>query len=440
MNLTFDQKEIYDGVLRNVENDSKGFYTLTGPAGVGKTYLTARIIKELLDGKIEIAVTSTTHKSSIVLSKMLESINITLPIKTIHSFLYLLLSEDYKSGTYKLIKQRKTPKKVRMLIVDEASMISFGVWKHLRNYANRYECQILMIGDKYQLPPTDDNGTGFSIFNQKVDHQYILNKILRQSANNPIIKMAKSIRDVIEEGNCSRARLKKILNSSHNGKTINIIHSSPSFRRCIDKAEFKPNKQVFCSHTNILTNSYGSRIHKRIKGSDYLYPGDILVSQKPLIDDKKTIIENSTELKVISCKLVERNFLGNMFNIWDCQVSFCDVGNDDKSTTSKSSADMLVPVLIIDPSSAKLYSSTVSNLRSTRRFDLFFSFTERFLTVKYIYSSTIHKLQGSTIEKHVYIDLSHQLANTYSKLDNEELFRLVYVAITRTRNKVSIFF
>jgi ATP-dependent exoDNAse (exonuclease V) alpha subunit len=70
-----------------------------------------------------------------------------------------------------------------------------------------------------------------------------------------------------------------------------------------------------------------------------------------------------------------------------------------------------------------------------KMWEKFYSIKELFADVKYIYASTIHKLQGSTYES-VYIDFYN--LNFLKKLPKEEFYRLFYVAITRASKDVKI--
>ena len=59
-----------------------------------------------------------------------------------------------------------------------------------------------------------------------------------------------------------------------------------------------------------------------------------------------------------------------------------------------------------------------------------------FANVQYIYSSTIHKLQGSTYET-CYVNVYDLITNDFMSLD--EKYRLLYVAITRASKDIKIF-
>ena len=103
--LNADQKEAADQIFHFLSSDDKEF-SLTGPAGTGKTYLMKYIMTDLLadyektckllgiEPKIfTIALTATTHKAAEVLSNALS-----YPTKTIHSYLHLKLQNDYQTG------------------------------------------------------------------------------------------------------------------------------------------------------------------------------------------------------------------------------------------------------------------------------------------------------------------------------------------------------
>ena len=59
-----------------------------------------------------------------------------------------------------------------------------------------------------------------------------------------------------------------------------------------------------------------------------------------------------------------------------------------------------------------------------------------FADVQHVFSSTIHKLQGSTYDTS-YVDIFSLVDNEY--LSDDEKYRLIYVAITRARKNIKIF-
>jgi exodeoxyribonuclease-5 len=73
---------------------------------------------------------------------------------------------------------------VRLLIVDEASMIN----QEMFNLIKQYNLKTLYIGDHFQLPPVGDS------FNIMLNPDFKMEKILRQNEDNHIIQLAEMVR------------------------------------------------------------------------------------------------------------------------------------------------------------------------------------------------------------------------------------------------------
>ena len=106
------------------------------------------------------------------------------------------------------------------------------------------------------------------------------------------------------------------------------------------------------------------------------------------------------------------------------------------------------PFKILHSSSKKLYDDIIYNLRrnaigapkgkeKSEAWRTFYKFKEIFCNVKYAFSSTIHKSQGSTYYN-AYIDMRElfRFANDNKKLETS--FRLIYTAITRPKNNIYV--
>ena len=103
-----------------------------------------------------------------------------------------------------------------------------------------------------------------------------------------------------------------------------------------------------------------------------------------------------------------------------------------------------LPFKVIDPNSKGRFEMALNMLAKSAKFEKdykerskkwkkFFDLKEVFVDVKYIYASTIHKLQGSTYET-VYIDLRE----IEKMSDKDMMYRLLYVAITRASKDVKV--
>jgi len=81
INLTPEQQVIYDKVLTFVSSPIGGMCLISGPAGVGKTFLVGRLINDLEDEKI--IVSAPTHKAVKTLKLMAMVENKKVPFCTI---------------------------------------------------------------------------------------------------------------------------------------------------------------------------------------------------------------------------------------------------------------------------------------------------------------------------------------------------------------------
>ena len=166
------------------KNKNKQFFSVGGYAGTGKTSIIKYIIEELKLKKEQVAVCSYSGKATLVLKrKGIEN------AKTIHQTIYNIKTQKNENGETEIVfKKKRSLSPAKLIIVDEASMIDESIHKDLIHY----NIPILYIGDHYQLPPISGN------FNVMENPDFKLEEILRQSENNPIIKIATDVRNNIE--------------------------------------------------------------------------------------------------------------------------------------------------------------------------------------------------------------------------------------------------
>lgn len=93
--------------------------------------------------------------------------------------------EIVERETLSFTKKEKIDEKIRLIIVDEASMIGEDVLLDLLSFG----VKCLFSGDNAQLPPV--NGTCGLLKNP----DYMLTEIVRQAEDNPIIRLATLARE-----------------------------------------------------------------------------------------------------------------------------------------------------------------------------------------------------------------------------------------------------
>jgi len=171
----------------------RGLFTTSvgGYAGTGKTTLICELRKQLSPTKSVAFVTFTGKASSVLKKKLMENNALFSNdyIGTIHGLIYAPeVKWDVKLKTFVITGWKKKDKDDvynKLIIIDEASMVSKQIWNDL----TYYEKPIIAFGDHGQLPPIGDGG-----FNIISDPDYKLTQIHRQAFNSPIIKLSAFIR------------------------------------------------------------------------------------------------------------------------------------------------------------------------------------------------------------------------------------------------------
>ncbi|MDQ1341003.1 MAG: hypothetical protein QG567_2161, partial [Campylobacterota bacterium] len=404
--------------------------SLSGAAGTGKTYLTTKLVKKLKE-KYHVTITAPTHKALQVLRQNLINDEIeNVDTKTLQSFLNLRLTTDFDKGIQKFepIKKSKDNDESRtdILIVDESSMIGQDLYDFIIKAIEKGRIKaVLFVGDEHQLLPIDslDN----KIF--EVRNKYKLEKIVRQAQGSYIITMATKARNIIQSKNY--ISIKEFFDDAAFKDKVQFFSTTQSFYDdfCTPQTWAKQDK-VIASFTNNDVDAHNRVIRQRyweaqnIREIPTLLKGDKVIFQQANIINEKVVHQNSDIVELSSAtKIFEENM---QIYFWDCR----DLNNK--------------PFKVIDPSSNERFKNILNKLAQdaksenyhevrTQKWKFFFTLKEFFIDVKYIYASTIHKLQGSTYET-VYIDLS----SIENMNDKDLMFRLLYVALTRASQTIKV--
>jgi exodeoxyribonuclease V alpha subunit len=124
---------------------------LTGPPGVGKTHTTAVIAKAQVAhyGDWAVRVAAPTGKAATRITAALHRLGLEVEATTIHR---LLEAVPGGRGGFRFQRDESNPLDCRVLVVDEASMLDADLAARLFS-ACRPGTNVLLVGDRYQLPP-----------------------------------------------------------------------------------------------------------------------------------------------------------------------------------------------------------------------------------------------------------------------------------------------
>ena len=116
----------------NVEVEMENrIFSIKGAAGVGKSFLTTVLVAELKKITSKMMLTTPTHKSLSILTKMGEANKV--EAKTIHSYLKCKVVENYNTGTLELEQNLDKPiESVDVLFCDEASMVNSSLFEMIQ--------------------------------------------------------------------------------------------------------------------------------------------------------------------------------------------------------------------------------------------------------------------------------------------------------------------
>lgn len=194
MNIELNNEQIY--AVYDLENwwkkSDRQLFQISGAAGTGKTTLVRYLIERIGLNYDQVLFLAYMGKAASQLARN------GLPAQTIHSAIY-----DYVKGpeidengrivinektnrpkiVSKFVKKDKIKKGVKLIVVDEASMVSQEIAEDLMSFG----IPIITLGDLNQLPPV----YGSPYFLQEPD--IILKQIMRQAEGDPIVWLSHEI-------------------------------------------------------------------------------------------------------------------------------------------------------------------------------------------------------------------------------------------------------
>ncbi len=162
-------------------------FVLCGYAGTGKTFLVDYVVRQLglIPGE-SVAFVAPTGKAASVL------IRGGSPAGTVHSLIYtreedIEVNEDgevIRENFLRFVLKERLPSELRLIVVDETSMISDEILKDLVSFG----VKCLFCGDPAQLPPVGGSNNLLSM------PAFTLTQIVRQGEGSPIVQMAERVR------------------------------------------------------------------------------------------------------------------------------------------------------------------------------------------------------------------------------------------------------
>jgi ATP-dependent exoDNAse (exonuclease V) alpha subunit len=380
---------------------------LTGGGGVGKSYLTAKLIDDYKSQNKRVIILGSTGISAVNIGG-----------QTIHSFFAFGICKN----TEELLRYDKYNKQrikeinavlsnADLLIIDEISMVSAALMEMIRYRLDNsiFRGSILFVGDFFQLPPIDKNSNGFSLFGDEV---YAFESSAWKNYNPKIVELI----------NSKRTGDKKFFS------ILNQIRKGELNRQVIDFLEnLKQNNAVLKQNPTILfgTNYEADKTNKErlAQIQDELF----------ILDAQETIHEKSLHVNKLEAWRKSLNIpikleLKRGANVIFCANKWGKYFNGEQGIIRDISENFLIVekgdrLIKVEPHEFILYENVLegSQIKSKPLSTL------KQFPLKLSYAITIHKSQGMSIE-----NLVCDISNIFERSQ-------FYVAISRAVSAKSLY-
>lgn len=440
--LTDCQKGAIDAVMSN-----RSHITISGPAGSGKTFLTKILIKKIKQKSADgIILCAPTHQAKIIMSKMCGQ-----SASTIHSILKIHPDTYEDVMEFKHNKDKLDLSEIRYIVCDEVSMIDDDLFKILVGCVHP-QCQIIGIGDKFQIQPVrHTDGRLSPFFIDKRFRLFELKTIVRQKTGNPIIDVATNIRN---GGWFSTKWDKSTGTGVIDVKSINVMLTKylSKIKTPDDLLDYR-----VLAYTNEIVNRFNAVIRKHVYNTiEPFVDNEYIVLQEPLTETESVynplldkyqdmteiLINNGEIVKIVEGSIVKSTKTVNLptdgtfnlesveieiatFNVIRTQLDEEDGIPDPIEMTVVWDANSKVLLDTALAEAAGQYKQVSTKAAKTRMWKAFWDLKNCFTDTKSLGASTYHKSQGSTvIGACIYLgDMNHASFELQSQL--------AYVGCTR---------
>ena len=424
MELTADQQQAADQLV-NFLLSQENEILCSGAPGVGKSHLISWFVNEGYSRYIQVCrerglltkyvdepiVTATTNKAAEVLRTKLGK-----DVRTIHSYLGLVVKEDYNNGGTHIVNGKKFGFKYqKVLFIDECSMIDYGLYDYIQKAC--IDCKIIYVGDKDQLAPV--NCPNSPVFTKKGMSVIQLTTNVRLSQHPELLALADQLRETVNS---------KIFYPINPIPGVVEYLSGQQFQEKINELFKVPNpNNKLVTYTNQRALAYNEYIKYDLRKYEAPYvKGERYLVNSALVHS----IEGSEEKEVILAT--------------DTVITVDEVLNEDVVIIKDEVIQVInliivkeedaIPIHICAPYSSFRYLQLLKKLAKNKNWKEYFGLKEKIADLRLADCSTVHKAQGSTYQN-IFIDLNDLgECRAYTTAA-----RLLYVACTRATDHVYLY-
>lgn len=389
---------------------------ISGPGGVGKTFLMGFLIDEIMPRYQQtcsmmgipyefndVIMTATTNKAAEVLSQATGR-----PAQTIHSFLNLKVKDNYSTGKSQLTKNRNWKVHSNMIIfVDEASMIDYPLLELIRE--GTFKCKIVYVGDHCQLAPVME--TISPIYRENLPF-FELTEPMRNSSQVALMNICQQLRNTVETGEFKPIQIQP--------GVIDHLDGSQMEQEVFNYFSQETNSRIL-AYTNQRVVAYNDHIREIRQLTSSYALGEKLINNNAIIfrngmlsvEEEVEIIKLSADISTVE---IHDDVLLDVRKA-DLRTKFGEVYSD-------------VPL----PEDKTHFTALIKYFQKQKNWGRYFHLKNTYPDLRPRDAATVHKAQGSTYDT-VFIDLD----NLSTCHNPNQAARLLYVAFTRARNRVVLY-
>jgi hypothetical protein len=437
-------------LVSGVRSAVQPYFLVLGSAGSGKSTTeayVAKVLERVWGDRKAVMVTAPTHRAVRVCEAKLKNAGVTaFTSSTLQRLLGLRVTYGPNGEEhFKVERQVTFPKALKVIFVDEVSMVNRELEAHLRSAVARTNFQrewgdhlvVLLFGDPRQLPPVGDDGLcGF--FNDPAIPTMELTQVLRHGGE--ILDLANTTR-AMERGRPALQR------GVFGGGAVEVVTDRVKFHRMF-REQFDPdqlqqyNTTLGLAWTNRRVDDLIAKARFRLfgKGAPQVVPGELLVATKPVHTGGEPTsadnlqVQNGNLVRVTSVKRVPAvteladglevlRITGTLPEENDKRVEFTIVPKDLKPGFDEALSGFRSQIL-----------ASPEHERSELWWSIYYPLKNFDAPVQCAAGTTVHKSQGGTATQ-VFVDA--QNIDLCKDLDTRN--RLFYTAVTRAAERLVIF-
>lgn len=414
--LNQGQKEAADGFFAFLFNEEKEM-GITGPGGVGKTFVMAHLIDEVLPRYFEmckmmgikpafdsVQMTATTNKAAEVLSTATNR-----HADTIHSLMNLKVQDDYSTGKSKLTKT--TAWRVhenKIIFIDEASLVDRDLKVIIAE--GTQNCKIVYVGDHCQLAPIAEPIS--PVYTGNI-HHFELTEQMRNAERPALMDLCKQLRYTVESGEFYPIRLVP--------GVIDMLDDAGLESKIEEYFKDGAANNRILAYTNNRVIQYNDHIRTLRNLPDEFQVGELLVNNSAIrLRNAMLSVEEGIEI-THQAETTEMEQIAPGAELEIRKTTFV-------TSLSETFRDIPIPV------DRHHFAKLIAHYRKAKNWPVYCHLKNSYPDLRQRDAATVHKSQGSTYDT-VFIDLG----NISTCNIPNQVARMLYVAASRPRKRIFLY-